>query len=159
MRQGLTAMAALAFSLALAGCQVAAGGKAEAPQVGSGTTVAPAATMAAAPPLVAPVTGDSALGTLAGGFLGDRLGPAFGEKIRLQAAQAERRALASDATERWSDPDAEASGEVRPLRDFTDAAGRACREYSHRIRLARRNDSGSGIACRGSDGRWALVGG
>jgi surface antigen len=130
---------ALGLSLALAACQ----------PPGRGLSP-PAASVPAVP---------DAAGTLAGGYLGDRLGAAFGEEARLEAAQAERRALASDAPARWSDPQAQASGEVVPLRDFTDAAGRPCREYSHRIRVAGHSDSGSGIACRGSDGRWALVGG
>jgi surface antigen len=158
-------MAAIAVSLVLVGCQAgenrkitAGNGEIEAPQVGSGTTLA-AREDEAPPPSAVPSIVGSAAGTLAGGYLGDRLGPVFGERTRFEAAEAERRALASDAPERWSDPQAQASGEVRPLRDFTDAAGRACREYRHSIRIAGRSDAGSGIACRSSDGSWALVGG
>lgn len=149
-------MAVLALPLLVAACQPAhtggpQAGPAAAPPGQSGTTaVAPAAL---------PPESSALGGTLAGGYLGARLGPAFGGKARLEAAEAERRALANDAPERWTDPEADASGEVRLLRDFTDAAGRPCREYRHRIRVGRRSDTGSGIACRAPDGTWALVGG
>jgi surface antigen len=155
MAGGLRMIALALSALALAACgravPPAAAPRLEAPPTGSGATTPPEAAV--------PRAGDSLAGTMAGGYLGARLGPAFDDTARRRAAEAERRALANDAPESWSDPDARASGEVRPLRDFTDAAGRLCREYQHRISIAGKRDVGSGIACRGSDGSWALVGG
>jgi surface antigen len=97
-------------------------------------------------------------GTLAGGYFGSRLGNGFDEGARRAAASAERQALANDAPADWSDPHSGASGRVRPLRSFTDAAGRACREYSQTVVIAGRRQSDTGIACRRSDGTWSLVG-
>ncbi len=97
-------------------------------------------------------------GTLAGGYLGNRLGSRFDEDARLAAVQAERQALSTNQPAAWSDPQAGARGRVRPLRSFTDAAGRECREYTHTVTIQGRQESGTGIACRQSDGSWTLVG-
>ncbi len=97
-------------------------------------------------------------GTLAGGYFGDRLGSRFDDSARQAAATAERQALANNAPADWSDPQSGVSGRVRPLRSFTDAAGRACREYSQTVNIAGRRQSDTGIACRQSDGNWRLVG-
>jgi surface antigen len=120
---------------------------AETPATGSGATVAGAGTAAAA-----------LAGTMAGGSFGDRLGSQFDESAREAAANAERRALADNAPADWRDPDSGASGRVRPLRSFTDAAGRECREYSQTVTIAGRRRSDTGIACLHPGGDWSLVG-
>ena len=120
-----------------------------APPGGSGTTVATVGAGTAA---------DSIAGTLAGGYFGNQLGSRFNETARQAAAVAERRALADNAPADWSDPRSGASGRVRPLRSFTDAAGRECREYSQTVNIAGRRQSGTGIACLQSAGNWRLVG-
>src|SRR5713226_3233359 len=71
---------------------------------------------------------------------------------------AEGQALTNNAPADWSDPQSGVSGRVRPLCSFTDAAGRACREYSQTVNIAGRRQSDTGIACRQSDGNWRLVG-
>ena len=116
---------------------------APAPEVGSGTSVTPI----------------TASGTLAGGYLGRQLGPRLDDNARLAAARAEREALGSDSATRWRDDSGNITGEVQPLRSFTDAAGRECREYRQTIVARGRRESGAGIACRASDGSWGLVGG
>lgn len=97
-------------------------------------------------------------GTLAGGYFGDRIGNRFHENARVEAARAERQALVSNASASWNDPQSDASGRVRPIRTFMDAAGRQCREYSHAITIQGRARMDTGIACRQSDGNWSLVG-
>jgi len=130
-----------------------AGGAAESttetPPGGSGATVATVGAGTAA---------DSIAGTLAGGYFGNRLGSGFDETARQAAANAERRALADNAPTDWSDPLSGTSGRVRPLRSFTDAAGRECREYSQTVKIAGRSRSDTGIACLQSAGNWSLVG-
>jgi surface antigen len=121
----------------------------EAPSDGSGATVATVGAGTAA---------DSIAGTLAGSHFGDRLGSRFDAAARQAAAAAERRALADNAPADWSDPRSGASGRVRPLRSFTDAAGRECREYSQTVNIAGRSQSDTGIACLQSAGNWSLVG-
>src|SRR5712692_110721 len=138
--------AAAALVIALSGCHAIYGGHGtpaapsptaavEAPAGGSGATVGTAAGGMA----VAAVAG-----TLAGGYFGDRLGSRFDDSARQAAATAERQALANNAPAAWSDPQSGVSGRVRPLRSFTDIAGRRQRD--------------TGIACRQSDGNWRLVG-
>lgn len=122
---------------------------AEAPSGGSGATVAT---------LGAGTAADSIAGTLAGSHFGDRLGSRFDDTARQAAATAERRALADNAPADWSDPRSGTSGRVRPLRSFTDAAGRECREYSQTVKIAGRSQSDTGIACLQSAGNWSLVG-
>ena len=122
---------------------------AEAPLGGSGATVATVGAGTAA---------DSIAGTLAGGDFGKRLGSRFDDTARQAAASAERRALADNAPADWSDPRSGTSGRVRPLRSFTDAAGRECREYSQTVNIAGRSQSDTGIACLQSAGNWSLVG-
>ena len=119
------------------------------PSGGSGTTVATVGAGSAA---------ESIAGTLAGSYFGNRLGSRFGDTARRAAATAERRALADNAPADWSDPSSGTSGRVRPLRSFTDAAGRECREYSQTVNIAGRRQSDTGIACLQSTGNWSLVG-
>src|SRR5713226_2481828 len=151
--------AVAALVIALSGCHAIYGGHGtpaapsptaavEAPAGGSGATVGTAGGVAVA----------AVAGTLAGGYFGDRLGSRFDDSARQAAATAERQALANNAPADWSDPQSGVSGRVRPLRSFTDAAGRACREYSQTVNIAGRRQSDTGIACRQSDGNWRLVG-
>jgi surface antigen len=121
----------------------------EARSGGSGATVGTAAGGMAA---------SAVAGTLAGGYFGNRLGSRFDDTARQAAATAERQALVHNAPADWSDPQSGTSGRVRPLRSFTDAAGRECREYSQTVNIAGRRQSDTGIACRQSDGNWSLVG-
>jgi surface antigen len=120
-----------------------------APSEGSGATVATVGAGTAA---------DSIAGTLAGSYFGNRLGSRFDDTARQAAATAERRALADNAPADWRDPLSGTSGRVRPLRSFTDAAGRECREYSQTVNIAGRSQSDTGIACLQSAGNWSLVG-
>jgi surface antigen len=120
----------------------------EIPPGGSGTTAVGAG-----------MPGATVAGTLAGGYFGRRLGSQFNGSARQAAAAAERRALADNAPADWSDPQSATSGRVRPLRSFTDAAGRECREYSQTVNIAGRRNSDTGIACLQSGGGWSLVGG
>jgi len=169
--RGLHWPAVAALAVALSGCHAIYGGRdtpapaatvetpsdgartmentTETPSGGSGATVGTAAgSMAVA----------AGAGTLAGGYFGNRLGSRFDDTARQAAATAERQALTSNAPADWSDPQSGTSGRVRPLRSFTDAAGRACREYSQTVNIAGRRQSDTGIACRESDGNWTLVG-
>ncbi len=169
--KGLHWPAAAALAIALTGCHAIYGGHdapgpaaavktpsnrastientTETPSGGSGATVGTAAAGMA----VAAVAG-----TLAGGYFGNRLGSRFDDTARRAAATAERQALADNAPADWNDPQSGTSGRVRPLRSFTDAAGRECREYSQTVNISGQRQSDTGIACRQSDGNWSLVG-
>src|SRR6185437_9735461 len=96
-------------------------------------------------------------GTLAGGYLGNRLGASFDQKSRGEAAAAEQQAVATGQPASWSNPESGASGQVQPTRTFTDQSGRTCREYDTTVNVQGRTQSGVGTACRQPDGSWALV--
>jgi surface antigen len=159
----------MALAIALAGCHAIYGDHTPpttttqatppAPGVGGSTTEAPSGGSGATVATVgAGNAADSTAGTLAGGYFGNRLGSRFDETARQAAASAERRALADNAPADWSDPRSGTSGRVRPLRSFTDAAGRECREYSQTVNISGRSQSDTGIACLQSAGNWSLVG-
>lgn len=168
--------AAAALAIALAGCHAIYGNDkpaaasaqtppaAVAPPVDASKTAAPAGISPGGSGTTAGTVGagmpaSTVAGTLAGGYFGSRLGSRFDDSARQAAATAERRALADNATADWSDSQSGASGRVRPLRSFIDAAGRECREYSETVNIAGRRDSDTGIACLDSGGDWSLVGG
>jgi surface antigen len=168
--------AAAALAIALAGCHAIYGNDkpaatsadtppaAAAPAVDASKTGAPAGISPGGSGTTAGAVGaglpaSTVAGTLAGGYFGSRLGSRFDDSARQAAATAERRALADNAPADWSDPQSGASGRVRPLRSFIDAAGRRCREYSATVNIAGRRDSDTGIACVQSGGDWSLVGG
>lgn len=160
--------AVAALAIALAGCHAIYGdhtSPAAAPATAKAASPAasPAETPREAPSggsgaTVATVGAGAIAGTLAGSSFGNRLGSRFDDTARQAAATAERRALADNAPADWSDPRSGTSGRVRPLRSFTDAAGRECREYSQTVNIAGRSQSGTGIACLQSAGNWSLVG-
>ena len=129
-----------------------------APGVGETVTQVPTGGSGATVATVGAGTADSIAGTLAGGYFGNRLGSRFDDTARQAAASAERRALADNAPADWSDPRSGTSGRVRPLRSFTDAAGRECREYSQTVNIAGQRHSDTGIACLQSAGNGSLVG-
>jgi len=157
-----------ALVIALIGCHAIYGDHGSAPPPAAITETPLPAPATASPPsggsgaTVATVgagTGAASIaGTLAGSYFGNRLGSRFDDTARQAAATAERRALADNAPADWSDPSSGTSGRVRPLRSFTDAAGRECREYSQTVNIAGRRHSDTGIACLQSAGNWSLVG-
>lgn len=161
-----------ALAIALAGCHAIYGDRTQAPLPATTTAQAAPAPGAAGSTTEAPsgvsgatvatvgagTTADFVAGTLVGSSFGNRLGSGFDDTARAAAATAERRALADNAPADWSDPRSGTSGRVRPLRSFTDAAGRTCREYSQTIKIAGRSHSDTGIACLESAGNWSLVG-
>ncbi len=161
-------VAAAAISIALGACGYQNGGEGRAagraaPSAGgSGATVGSLGGTAggeiAGPRPGRGGDGAPALSSTLAGDLGNRLGNGFDEDARLTAAQAERQALSTNQPVTWNDAEAGASGRVRPLRSFTDAAGRECREYLHTVIIPGKRETGSGIACRQSDGSWMLLG-
>lgn len=154
-------VAAMVLVLGLGACQ---GGNLQTPLGGTGATVGTLGGAAAGGLLGSQFGGGSGStlatvgGTLIGGFLGHELGQRLDQPEQTRAAQAERQALATNAPTSWSDPKRNVSGQVQPVRTFTDAAGRECREYTHTVNVQGQTQTGSGVACRQPDGTWALVG-
>lgn len=83
-------------------------------------------------------------------------------------AEAEQRAMSdtfqyalennpSDQAADWVNPDTEHTGAVVPVRTFSDAQGRPCREFITTISIGGQQQQGYGTACRHPDGTWQIV--
>lgn len=57
----------------------------------------------------------------------------------------------------WVNPDADHAGAVVPVRTFSDAQGRPCREFITTISIGGEQQQGYGTACRQPDGTWQIV--
>ena len=57
----------------------------------------------------------------------------------------------------WKNLETGHSGIFRPVRSFFTAEGRLCRQYRATVSFSKVVQSGVGMACLGSDGRWQIV--
>lgn len=57
----------------------------------------------------------------------------------------------------WVNPDSDRAGAVVPVRTFSDAQGRPCREFITTISIGGQQQQGYGTACRQPDGTWQIV--
>lgn len=140
--------------LSLAGC---ASGSNEA-----GGTVVGAATGALAGGLIGGAVGGSngtVVGALTGAALGGLAGNAIGrdldEKDREAAYAAQEAAFDTGERRPWRGD--RAYGYIEPGPEYSDARG-VCRHYTHRIYIEGRPRAAEGVACRGRDGVWRIVG-
>jgi surface antigen len=99
-----------------------------------------------------------AIGAVAGGFAGDRIGHSLDERDRAEARRAERSAVILGKPIVWHNRRSGHSGTVRPIKTFVDAHGRKCREFSHTIVIDGQKQTGIGVGCREKGGRWVLEG-
>jgi surface antigen len=63
----------------------------------------------------------------------------------------------TDQASDWVNPDTGHGGAVTPVRTYTDAEGRPCREFTTTIIIGGREEQGYGTACRQPDGSWQIV--
>ncbi|PIW29564.1 MAG: hypothetical protein COW30_04855 [Rhodospirillales bacterium CG15_BIG_FIL_POST_REV_8_21_14_020_66_15] len=102
-----------------------------------------------------------AIGTLAGGFLGNQVGQSLDRADRLYMNQAQNAALqrADWQPVNWSNPDSGNSGTVTPVRTIQHTGtGEVCREYRTTVSIGGRVEEGYGTACRTADGAWRISG-
>jgi surface antigen len=98
-----------------------------------------------------------AVGTLVGALAGREIARRFTSSDQERAAAAERQAIADNRAITWNDPGTGHTGTVAPQRTYTDASGRTCRVYSHRVTIDGHNENATGTACQRADGTWQLV--
>ncbi len=94
-------------------------------------------------------------GTLIGGFLGNQVGRGLDERAQQQANYAQAQAVSYGQRQTWAAPSG-ARGYVDPGPVYSEQ-GRVCRQYTHTIVIAGRQEQGVGTACRAPDGRWDIV--
>jgi surface antigen len=95
------------------------------------------------------------VGALAGGWLGgqlDRNDRHYAEPAYYSAFEE----APYGRTVSWRNPDSGSYGSVTPTRSH-ERVGSYCREYSQRIVVDGRTETGYGTACRRPDGSWQIV--
>ncbi|WP_240002274.1 RT0821/Lpp0805 family surface protein [Oleisolibacter albus] len=100
----------------------------------------------------------TALGAVLGGLAGRAVASSMSDADQERASRAEEAAVSRNETIRWNNPDSGNSGNVEPVRTYTDADGNLCRAYTHTVYIEGKPEQASGTACRQSDGRWHLIG-
>jgi surface antigen len=101
-----------------------------------------------------PVAVDASPAAL-GGFLAGAAGQSMGEEARARAFEAQTTAVASGTAAEWR-ASAATYGTVEPGPAYTDSGGH-CRRYTHAATIDGRVQTGSGRACRSTDGTWTVV--
>ncbi|MEX1147236.1 MAG: RT0821/Lpp0805 family surface protein [Sphingomonadales bacterium] len=107
-------------------------------------------------------TTGAVVGALAGAYLGGELGGRLDGRDREAMQSTTQQALSSAQpgdTSRWNNPDSGNSGTITPQQQFTDEAGRECREFQQTVSVQDDTQTAYGTACRQSDGTWRVVSG
>jgi len=94
-------------------------------------------------------------GALLGGLLGDMIGKKMDQESVTAYDSASQRALDTGQPQSWTN--ANQSGTITPFRQYANAAGEPCREYSQNVYVDGQRYDGHGVACRKSDGIWRIV--
>ena len=74
-----------------------------------------------------------------------------------RAAAAVQRAVINDQPASWSLAQAQATGRVVPTRTFLGPGDQTCRDFKQSVTIAGHKETGTGTACRQSDGDWKLI--
>jgi len=99
-------------------------------------------------------------GALLGGFLGNSVGKSLDQADAAYANQTAQRALETAPVGQplpWQNPQSGNSGEITPQAYYRTQDGGYCREYSQKIMVGGKTQSGYGKACRQPDGSWKIV--
>jgi len=101
-----------------------------------------------------------AIGALGGAYLGSELGKSMDEADKGYAQQNAQDGLEYNKTGQasaWRNPDSGNQGSFTPTSTYQTAAGENCREFETTIFVAGEQETGTGRACRQSDGTWKIV--
>lgn len=134
MFRSISMISALVAACGLSGC------------VTDGTTGAAVPVPVAPPVAAAPV---------ASGVIAGPLGKSLDDKDRLTASDAQFSAIDSGQKRTWRGARG-AYGFVEPGAEAPRAEG-SCREYTHKVYVGGRPQSGQGLACRTPDKGWRIV--
>lgn len=104
------------------------------------------------------VTG--ALGALLGAGLGHSIGSSLDRADMQYYDTASQRALETAQAGQslpWNNPQSGNSGTITPAAPYQNSNGQYCREFSQKITVGGKTESGYGTACRQPDGSWQIV--
>jgi surface antigen len=141
----------LGLGLALAGCAQSGPGQTTGTVVGALAGGVVGNQFGHGPGRVAATVGGAALGGLLGGAFGAQLD----EADRQAAYAAQTAALENGQRQAWRGPNG-AYGYVEPGAEAQRAEG-YCREFTQKIYIGGRPQTGVGLACRQADGSWQIV--
>jgi len=79
-------------------------------------------------------------------------------EVALRALQMALTELGDGATLVWRRQASQLAGRIKPVSVFRDAQGRICRSVLYSLSRAGEESEIEGVACRSSDGRWAITG-
>ena len=101
----------------------------------------------------------TAAGTAIGALVGSEIGRGLDDVDRMRASQAQQRAANAPIGETisWNNPNSGNQGAYTATRDGYTQSGRYCREFQETITVDGRTETGTGVACRRSDGSWEIM--
>lgn len=137
----------LAAILALGGCATT--------NPGSGTVVGGFAGQPTTRPAAAPA-GQAIINAMAGGLIGGNVGTGLSGAERVQALEAEYRALEYapvGETVVWGQRKSGRYGEVVAATPYR-VGSQDCRQYTHTVYVSSASNVARGTACRNADGSW-----
>lgn len=107
-------------------------------------------------------------GRVVGGVIGGLLGAGIGHEIGASLdradmnyySRAQQQALENSQPGQplpWNNPKSGHSGVIVPAAPYQADNGQYCREFTHKINVGGRSETGYGTACRQPDGSWQIV--
>ena len=100
------------------------------------------------------------IGTLAGAFLGSEIGASLDRADQTYIAQSNQQAFntyPTGQTASWTNPDTGHSGSVTPTHTYVASNGQNCRDFQQTIYVGGQAQTGTGTACRNSNGTWQIM--
>jgi surface antigen len=102
----------------------------------------------------------TALGALLGAGIGHEVGSSLDRADMNYYSAAQQRALETSQAGQslpWNNPQSGHSGSITPATPYKAANGQYCREFTNKINVGGKTESGYGTACRQPDGSWQIV--
>ena len=100
------------------------------------------------------------IGALGGAFLGSEIGKSLDKADRLYEQRNVQDGLEYSQigqSKAWQNPDSGHSGTITPTRTYRTAEGKNCRDFESTIYVDGKQETGSGRACRRTDGTWQII--
>ena len=101
-----------------------------------------------------------AVGVLAGAWAGSEIGKSLDKADRLYEQRNVQDGLEYSQigqSKAWRNPDSGHSGTITPTRTYRTAEGKNCRDFETTIYVDGKQETGSGRACRRTDGTWQII--
>lgn len=102
----------------------------------------------------------TALGALLGAGIGSSVGSSLDKAdITYNNRTAQRAFETAQAGQSlpWNNPQSGNSGSITPAAPYQDSSGQYCREFTQKINVGSKTETGYGTACRQPDGSWQII--